>query len=713
MQKPWEDFSYNTTSEEIVNYLRKHTQNTRSDTYFRGLVTYYLAQMAASMRTYIVTQDRGKIPVNAYVCLLGESGMGKGHSINLMEEGVVNQFSERFTKETFPTTAEQSIHDEAQANSIKNVSDFEEEKTKLEKDFNSLGAMPYSFSEGTGPAYKQIRTKAQIAKIGSLNYMMDELGSNLLAAQELFTVCLETYDVGKVKDKITKSSNDNVRKEQRTEPVPSNMLIFGTPAKVFNGAKEEQEFISLQETGYARRFTFGVGNKGTELQHTAEELYDLLSSNMASGGISGISDRFGKLADIAYANVDIRMDRQQGIQLLQYKLDCEAMADTLAEHEHIRKAELQHRYFKALKIAGAYAFIECTPNITTEQLYAAIKVVEDSGLAFEEIMARPKPYERLAKYISEVGGEVTHADLVAALPFYRGSNSVKSDMLQLAQAWGYRNNIMIKRYMNSNIEFIQGESLKETDLNKLILSYSGGLAKGYKAQPAPFNEISKLTQTNGLHWCNHAFTDEHRLEVNAIPEFNMIVLDVDEGITLALAKELLEDYAAYFYTTKRHTQTDHRFRVILPMKYHLRLDDKDYKEFMSNIFSWLPFKVDEGTNQRSKKWLSNKGIEEYNEGVLFDPLQFIPKSSKNEEYQQEVKQLGDFSSTERWFANQMLAGNRNNTLLKFGMLLKDTGLGFAEVEAKLIDFNSKVADPICSDRLQNTVLKSIAKKYGG
>lgn len=710
--KPWEQYDYHPTSEMIVNILRQQTQNTRSDLYFRVLSSYFLAQMASSMRTYVKTSTLGSIPVNTYVCALMESGAGKGHSMNIMEDSIVNEFKNVFTQSTFPLKATEHVEHEAARKAHLNQTDYNDELEKLHKEFNLYGAMPYSFSEGTAPAYKQIRTKAQMAGIGSLNYICDEIGSNLLAAQELLTVCLETYDVGKVKDKITKSSSDNIRQESRSDPVPSNMLVFGTPAKVFNGGKEESEFISLQETGYARRFLFGFGNKGTEIKYTAEELYDLLASNATSGDMQKLSSRFGALADAVNFGKVITVNRDQGIQLLQYKMDCEQYAETFPEHDHIRKAEMQHRYFKALKLAGAYAFIDETISVTTEQLYAAIKVVEDSGNdAFRQILNRPKPYERLARYLGSMDSEVTHADLTEELPFYRGNQSAKNDMLQLASAWGYKENIIIKRFFKEGIEFLKGESLKETSLDEIIVAYSTHEAYNYRNEQCKFADIHKLTQKQGMHWTNHHMLDGHRQEVNAIQGFNTVIIDCDGGISIKTAKLLLQEYTCMYYTTKRHTAENHRFRIIIPIKYHLRLEAKDFKEFMQGIYDWLPFKVDAETNQRCKKWLSHNGSHGYNDGKLLDPLQFIPKTSKNEERKKEVQALGSLDSTERWFASKMAHGNRNNNMIKYALMLKDAGMAYEDVESTVLAFNGKLSDGLSEAEMHATILKSVASKY--
>ena len=708
MLKPLEEMDFHPTSNKIVKILRNKTQNVESDLYFHVLSAFFFAQMASSMRAEVVTLDRGKLPINVYACGLMTSGAGKGHSMGIMEESIVDQFKHNFTKYTFPSIAEDALNVEANRNAAINSTDVGEEIEKLDKEFKSYGAMPYSFDSGTSAAFKQVRTKAQIAKAGALNFICDEIGTNLISNQELFAVGLEAYDKGKIKQKIIKNTADNVRAEERDDAVPTNMMLFGTPSKLFNGGREEIEWLSLLETGYARRLLVGVGYKSSSLDKlTPEEVFDMLTDTSTSSDVNDISNYFGKLADRINYNQRIKMTKQVSILLIAYRMRCEKLANELPEHEEIKKAELQHRYFKTTKVAAAYAFIDSSQYVTEEHVYNAIKLSEASGEAFTQILARDKPYVKLAKYISTVGREVTLADLVEDLPFFKGSNSAKNEMLQLAQAWGYKNNIVFKKYYSDGIEFIKGESLKETNLSELIASYSNHVAYGYEPAVVPFNQFHKLACRDGLHWCNHNFVDKHRKEENVKEGFNTIVIDVDGEVKLDVAREVLKEYSAMFYTTKRHTEKENRFRIMLPIKYHLKLSHKDFKEFMTNIFEWLPFDSDDQTGTRSKKWLSNDGDYYYNEGDLLDPMSFIPKTSKNEARKKQNADLGSMDNIERWFAREMTNGQRNNTLAKFAFMLLDSGLEPSDVEEKVISFNSKLKDKLSDDELRNTVIKSL------
>ena len=707
--KKLEEVEYHPTQEILLHILRTKVQNLESDLYFRVLAAFHLSQMASNMRVIIETPHRGKLPVNQFVLGLMESGGGKGHSINILEDSVFKEFKNVFMKHTFPQVAEQNIATEARRKAVINQTDEQTELDELNKEYISYGNMVYSFDSGTGPAYKQIRTKAQIAGVGALSMICDEIGTNLLGNSELFSVNLEAYDVGKIKQKIIKNSSDNKRGEERDSPVPSNMLIFGTPSKLFNGGMEEREFYSLLETGYARRLLYGIGQKSVSATLSAEEMFDILTSHTDDSTMDGLNAKFGNLADSVNYQKTIYLTKPVALINLQYQLNCDAAAAELSPFEAIRKAEMQHRYFKALKLAGAYAFVDGSLDITEDQMYAAIKLVEDSGKAFEQILSRDKPYAKLAKYISgQKGKSLTHADLSEDLPFYPIAKGQREDMMQLAIAWGYRNNVIIKKSFDNGIEFYDGETLKETNLNEIMLSYANHEAYGYVTSKVPFDKLNKLFLLNGYHWCNHSFLDNHRKEDNVIPEFNCVVIDVDGGIQLNTAKELLSEFTACYYTTKRSTPDSNRFRIIIPMKYHLKMQAKEFKEFMHNIFDWLPFDSDKETAQRSKKWLCNSnGNCETNVGELFDPTMFIPQTSKNEVHKKQIQDMSNMDRIESWFARGAVDGNRSNTMIKFALMLLDSGLPPDEVESAVFSFNDKWKNKLGKDELESTVLKTM------
>jgi len=700
--------------DDIVDVLCNKTQNIDRG-FFRAEVAYFLAKMASCMRATIVTKDRGEIPVNLYVLALATSGFGKGHSVNIVETELLKGFKTRFMEDTFDVISEQNLWNIANNRAARNASDQQEEFEKVEKEFKQAGAYPFTFDSGTPPAVKQLRHKLLMSSSGSINFQVDEIGSNLLGVSDVLTLFLELYDQGMVKQKLTKNTAENMRSEELDGKTPTNILLFGTPSKLLDNAQTEDQFYSFLETGYARRCIFGFGQHqraGDEL--SKEEVFRRLTQETNTETISKWSNYFQTLADPAYFGWKMVVEDDVAIELLGYKIDCERASDLLAEHEDIKKAELSHRYFKALKLAGAYAFIDNSTEVEMEHLLSAIKLVEESGEAFQTILNREKTYVKLAKYIANVGTEVTHADLHEALPFYKTSNSARNEMMTLATAWGYKKHIIIKKSFTDGIEFFKGETLKETNIDEIIISYSNHWAYSFLEEKVPFDQLHVLTQSEGMHWSNHHYRNQHRSEENVIAGFNAIVLDVDEGTSMDLAHELLKDFTFLSYTTKRHQTEGHgdRYRIILPINYTLQLDNDEYREFMRGIFAWLPFDTDESYDKREKKSESyGGGTYHYNKGELFDALPFIPKTSRNENHKANFQKLESLDNLERWFAQRISMGNRNDNMIKYALALLDNGMSLIDVDRQVHAFNKKMKNPLSENEIDSTIMVTVSKRY--
>jgi hypothetical protein len=707
---PFKEMSYHATAEKLVEILCDKTQ-VRDPLFFRVLVGYYFCLAAGQMRCTIATPDRGDIPVNMYALNLAPSGFGKTLSCNLMENEVLGQFRQRFLEETFPLLAERNLPKLADKRARRKQSDPDAELEMVTREFNNLGTMVFSFDSGTSPAVKQLRHKLLMANSGSMNLIIDEIGMNLMANQEVMTAFIELYDMGLIKQKLVKNTSENTRSEEIVGKTPANMLMFGVPSRLLDGGKTEDELMTMLDTGYARRCFFGYVRTSEKKVHlTPEQVFALRTNQNSNQTLQELSDRLANLADMINVDKRLMIQKDTCLRLIEYQQHCEQRANLLADHQEIQKNELANRFFKALKLAGAYAFIDDSPELTEDHLYNAIKLTEDSGDAFNMLLARDKPWVKLAKYIAAVGQDVTQADLAEDLPFYKGGQGQKQELMSLAIAYGYKNNIIIKKKFEDGIEFLRGESLKETDLSKMVVSYSQDMTEGYQNEYAPFDKLHVLTQQPGLHWISHHLKGGYRNEENAEPGFNMLVIDVDGTCSLSTAKLLLKNYKALYYTTKRHGQDGNdRFRIILPCTHELAMDAKDFREFYKNVLEWLPFEVDEGCAHRCKKWLTNPGHYEYTEGELFDVLPFIPKTTKNEERKKTLDSQQSLDNLERWVLNHTGDGNRNVMLMRYAFILLDAGFDFDGIRRSVMTLNDKLPDKLDEAEILGSIMVTIGK----
>lgn len=711
--KPFDQMAYDPVTEMLTDIMCAKTQNSER-MFFRIANSYYWGLLASQMHATIQGWGGSNLPINIYAMNLSPSGTGKGYSTGLIENSVINRFREAFMENTYPLAAEQNMKAIAAKRALRKGTDPVDEFEGLQKEFNSIGSLLFSFDSATVPAVKQLRHKLNLARAGGVNLQIDEIGANLVGQTEVTNAFLELYDTGMIKDKLVKSSVENTRFERIEGSTPTNMLLFGTPTKLLDSGITQKHLVEMLEMGYARRCFFGyIPKVKKNITADATTLINQMFNSNSDAALEQLSCDLEQLADISNMNKIVRIEQAEAIYLMEYKINCDRRAEALKDHETILRSELENRFFKVLKLAGAYAFRDYSPNITIQHLEAAMRLAEDSGEHFSRLMAPEYDYEKVAKYLADNNAGVTLPDLEQALPCFRGSKQQKDQMIEYAVAWGYRNNIVIKKLYDGNILFLRGETLKKTNVDELILSTSTKLAEGYKNARIKFDDLTQLGSVDDYHWANHHFADGYRREDHTIAGFNCIVLDVDGTLPINTAKELMKEYKVFMYTTKRHQNEDglDRYRVIIPMNYELQLDREEYKMFMDNVMSSLPFEMDESCNQRNKKWLTCNSAETYShDGELFDVLPYIPRTAKNEEREARFKDQRELDNLEKWVLNNTGDGNRNKQLYNYAMVLVESGLQFTEIGEKVRSLNNKLMDKLSDEELQATILKSIQSK---
>ena len=701
-----ETSKFHKKQEELVDILCSRTGSDDRN-FFRVMVAYKFSELASNMRAKVNYAGTTGIPVNMYALDLAPSGYSKNASMNILDKDIFGGAKDKFTLDTFDKVKETRLALLADEISMATGVDIGECHKDVMKSYKALPIFLYQFGASTIEGVKSLRTKLSMAGIGATNNILDEIGHNIIDNKETFKLYFDTYDLGLSKNKLIKGdSNADLR-----GAVPCNLFAFGTQSRLLDGGTIEKTFFEFLEDGFGRRFTFGYVDKANKKKLTGAEKYAMINNPLIEMQIATLHKHFECLADESYYDRDFTVSQAVSEKLMDYQADCEERADELKEHEMILKAVIEHSYWRALKLAGAYAFIDDAAEITEEYIDNAVELCEESIASFRTMLKREKPYEKLARYIGDVEKKVTQVDLIEDLTFYRGSESQKRELMNLAIAYGYNNNIIIKKTIKDGIEFLEGDRLKEVDINNIDCSWSKDIAVGYKPVTRPFDVMHNLICENGFHYCSHSFESGHRKADNAVKGFNLLILDVDSGLPIEVCKTLLKDYKYLIATTKRHTESNNRYRIILPMSHRLELTAEEHKRFMKNVFDFMPFDCDEQTADIARKWQSFKGDHWYNEGKLIDVLPFIPDTTKQMRQKELSNKYTGVENLQRWFLmNFDETDGRNNMVLKYALALFDDGMSSENIRHSVQDLNSKLNQPLGENEIENTVMKTVIRK---
>jgi len=135
---------------------------------------------------------------------------------------------------------------------------------------------------------------------------------------------------------------------------------------------------------------------------------------------------------------------------------------------------------------------------------------------------------------------------------------------------------------------------------------------------------------------------------------------------------------------------------------------------MQNVYDSLGVPADTACKDSSRKYTSAKGEYWYSEGEkLFEISDLIPSTTKDKERRVMLSStgIGNADGVKRFLLEEGARGNRSNTILKYAMFLKDESYDYRTAKDKTIEFNDSLPDPLSKKEMEQTILKSLERKY--
>ncbi len=582
----------------------------------------------------------------------------------------------------------------------------------IRKSIESLGVPYLYFEEGTSPAFKQCRSALVRVPYGSLNFIVDEYFGVDASNAEVMQDMIKTYDVGQLKQKLIKHSSETPRHIDGAGNVPTNMLLFGTGTQLGNPLQHDELLRNL-DGGLARRTIFAYSRDGYKPPLTGQEKLDSFKLTGNPVVLKQFTDAISRMIAPGKQDLAIYMDDASSLYMLEYQHDCEQRAEKV--RDKILNAELKHRYMKVSKIAAGYAAWDGDTSVSIPHLQAAMKMVEEGEEHLTRIVHTIPLHARLAEYLVEVGIELTMSQLMSKLPWFKGTAQAREEMLLLASEYGYSNSIIINQEVRNGITFYSAEGITPTDLNAISLSIGHDQAYNYRNGTTTWDRVGIVMTEQGTHWVNHWLQAGHRKSENVVPGFNIIALDIDNqpgesNVPMQAAKDMLSDYKFMMYESKSSTPEFNRYRIVMPISHYLKLAEPIYNKFMTNIYDWLPIPLDEGTNQRCRKWLGYDSVPYYNEGKLLPAIDFLPETEASVRLQKQTNAMGDVTHVERWFVRQIAKGRpRNQSLIAYALMLVDSRRPQAVIEQAVLELNKRLSPALPEKEIKATIFVTVAK----
>ena len=676
------------------------------------MINYALAEMTASLRTKLELYDGTTKPLNNYSYVFAESGVGKDVTMSALNRVFIEAFKERMEK-GFNKHKENYWSERAMTLIDSEDEDDVDEIIKEEK--RMVSPFSYRISSGTLAGVSKSRVTYSKYNICAVNLVIDELGSNYGMIRELIALMLSSYEDGATEGRQLKSES-----VVAVSGVPSNFIGYSSPALAFDGGSTEKMIMADLSQGMARRSFVAYAVRPKPKKMTAKERVKMIRGNADTNeeSLKELNAKFSKLASPKNMYQHVTISEEAEIINMEYHMKCEALSESKNDLSEQERIELVNRAWKAIRLAGVYAFIDDHREIKPEHIEQAIFVAEMSGEAFKKVMNQPKVFERMFQFIAN-RKETTEVDLENQ-KWYSGNMRNKRDLLGLAKAYGYKQDHLFRVKDIEGIDFYSFLAMPKTDPNKVIISASKDITKGYKKLNVSFDDLYSLVTKDGFMYSAGTFKGGHRNKENYKQEQNLIIIDIDDGLKLSTAKLMLSDYKCLIATTKSHQKDKKglvcdRFRIIFIADKTIKLDSETYGEFMANVYDHLGLPADQSCKDSSRFYYGAEGEYWYSEGdklIEIEPL--IPDGEKANEIKIHRDSIGysSLDGLEKFYISEEPNG-RNNAMNRYSLVLKDDGYDYDSIEKKVIELNEKFGEPMSMKELNGTVLKSIKRKMNG
>ena len=445
----------------------------------------------------------------------------------------------------------------------------------------------------------------------------DELGSGYIYSGEVGTelatnpnmtdtikLIAELYDEGSKEVKVLKARENQ---SQEIKNFPVSALFIGSQDNILYDDTIKHKFKTEFTSKLARRSFFIFVNKDVE-EDTYASIEDMIKNEKEAEDKS-IANRKAVSKFITELTTDLLNRRGTTLTVTEdvrdlftlYKKYNEAVAATIDNQLPISKLTRTHLQWKALKLSGALALMECSSTIDLNHYRAAIEFVElinnDVGIFEKELVK--EPYELFADYVRlyAVDGKYSinlhNLRKLGFIPQKGQSNTHLKELIKLVNSYDSLGNYEL---YNDIITF---KEIKKT--KSILLSYlpcTGNkqqraikCSTGFQCQSIVFSDLQNMLEGD-YAYSPFKFKNGVRGKENIISGCKWIVLDIDTSESTDEETHLLLSDINHYVVRTSNKDNAEKYRVLIELDSEVNIPDTKWKSFIEVIANDLGLVAD-------------------------------------------------------------------------------------------------------------------------
>lgn len=625
------------------------------------MVNYKLSTLVGNLRVkadYSLARD--PTPINFYGMVIIKSGAGKNSSLDLLDEWYFNPVRDKFKAlyEKRRMWFVQKLRAKYEADGFTT----EESERFIDKEMSEISQWELSISRATLEGVEKMATTLQKLEVLTLGVEIDEIDKYIVSSKDLIDALFGSYDNGNWKPKATsgRELQDQVR------GVAPNFFALSTPEAMLMNEKVNTSFTELLKSGFARRTFFYHEDADTlPVILTGEERLEKeqLALNLRFKA-TDTRDRLLTLVHRDNLNKIISFSPKAKLLLADYKTIGEELASQT--RDPIMNAEYRERDFKTAKLSAMYAFLDGTDEVNEANVQYAIQMSEVSSNCLKSISHGKSNMEQLYSRVRAEEGYVYVEDMLNYGIFSKNETKkifeYAKDLESLTDIYG---DIFEAIEKEEKIIAVNIKQMITANPDSCIFSASLPKANGefnhengYKKAEIPFEDLTQwITSEQKVCYAGVGFRHGIRNNESTEPYSNLIILDIDEGMTIQYAKEVFADYYAIITETRNHQKEKNgvvcdRFRVTLLSDKYLYTTPNNYKGLMHNIQKYYGFTLDTACFDKAHIYYSNPSEVWMGSGLKkFEVSKLIPREDERGRRKQKalVYEPEDGGVLKAWF----------------------------------------------------------------